>query len=71
MGIVQVLTELGGGLASMFVTVLETLSTIFFTIGEGGAITITSLGYIALISLVVTIVWRLFNFVRGLITARR
>lgn len=70
MGIVEVLTELGEGLASMFVTVLQTLAQIFFTVGEAGAITITPLGYIALISLVVTIVWRLFNFVRGLITSR-
>lgn len=70
MGIVEVLTELGEGLASMFVTVLQTLAQIFFVVGEGGTITITPLGYIALISLVVTIVWRLFNFVRGLITSR-
>lgn len=70
MGIVEVLTQLGEGLAQMFVSVLNTLATVFFTISETGAITITALGYIALIGLVVTIVWRLFNFVRGLITSR-
>lgn len=70
MSIVQTLTELGEGISSMFVSVLNQLATVFFTVGESGAITITALGYIALIGLVVGIVWRLFTFVRGLIRAR-
>lgn len=70
MGIVETLTELGSGISSMFVSVLNQLATVFFTVGESGSITITSLGYIALIGLVIGIVWRLFNFVRSLIRAR-
>lgn len=69
MGLVEVLTNLGGGLAQMFVSVITTLSTVFFTVSETG-IDITAIGYIALISLVLTIVWRLFNFIKGLIKAR-
>lgn len=69
MGIVDVLTSLGSGVAEMFVSVLETLSTVFFTVGDNG-ITITALGYIALIGLVLSIVWKLFNFVKGLISRR-
>lgn len=67
MTFVEVLTSLGSGIAQMFVSVLTTLSSVFFTVSEAGVIEITALGYIALISLVLAIVWRLFNFVRGLI----
>lgn len=69
MGIVEVLTSLGSGIATMFVDVLETLATVFFKVTESG-IEITALGYIALIGLVMSIVWKLFNFVKSLIARR-
>ena len=69
MGIVDVLTSLGTGIATMFVNVLEKLATVFFAVTESG-IEITALGYIALIGLVMSIVWKLFNFVKGLIGRR-
>ena len=69
MGIVDVLTSLGSGIATMFVNVLEKLATVFFAVTESG-IEITALGYIALIGLVMSIVWKLFNFVKGLIARR-
>lgn len=66
MGIVEVLTSLGQGIATMFVEVLQVLATVFFTISETG-FEMTPLGYLALIGLVLAIVWRLFSWVRGLI----
>lgn len=70
MGIVEVLSDLGAGIAGMFVEILQTLATIFFTISEAGAFTMTPLGYIALIGLVLAIVYRLFNYVRALLKNR-
>jgi hypothetical protein len=69
MTITAVLTDLGGGIAGLFVNILQTLSTIFFTISEG-AVNMTPLGYLALIGLVVGIVYKLFNWVVKLIRAR-
>lgn len=69
MSIIEVLTQLGEGVASLFVQIANTLATIFFTIGEGG-FQMTPLGYIALIGLVLTIVWRLFNYVKSLVRGR-
>lgn len=69
MTITQVLTDLGGGIAGLFVNILQTLSTIFFTISEG-VVNMTPLGYLALIGLVVGIVYKLFNWVVKLIRAR-
>lgn len=69
MGIVEVLTELAEAISGLFVKVFSQLTTIFFTITETG-FTLTPLGYIALIGLVLSIVYRLFNFVRGLIRTR-
>lgn len=69
MSIIEVLTQLGEGVASLFVQIANTLATIFFTIGETG-FQMTPLGYIALIGLVLTIVWRLFNYVKSLVRGR-
>lgn len=69
MGIVEVLTELAEGIGGLFVKIFSQLSAVFFTITETG-FTLTPLGYIALIGLVLSIVYRLFNFVRGLIRIR-
>lgn len=68
-GIVQVLSQLGEGIATMFVNVLQVLATVFFTISETG-FDVTPLGYLALIGLVIGIVWRLFTWVRGLVRGR-
>lgn len=70
MGIAEVLMDLGEGIGALFVSVLNKLATIFFTIGEGGAFSMTPLGYLALIGLVLTIVYRLFNYVRSIIRGR-
>lgn len=70
MGIVEVLSTLGTGVATMFTSVLAKLSTIFFEVTEAGAINVTALGYIALISLVLAVTWRLFNFIKSLIKGR-
>lgn len=69
MGIVEVLTDLGGGLASMFVQVFNTVATIFFTVEETG-VEVTPLGYIALIGLALSIVWGAFRLVKSLIARR-
>lgn len=69
MGIVDVLSTLGTGVATMFTSVLAKLATIFFVVSEG-AIEVTALGYIALISLVLAVTWRLFNFIKSLIKGR-
>lgn len=69
MSIVEVLTQLGEGIAGLFVEIANTLATIFFTISETG-FEMTPLGYIALIGLVLTIVWRLFNYVKSLVRGR-
>lgn len=71
MAIADVLTSLGEGIAKMMASVLNTLSTVFFTVGEGGAITITAVGYIALISLVLGIVYFLFRWITSLVKGRR
>lgn len=69
MGLVNVLSDLGTGIATMFTSVLQVLSQIFFTIdATSGDITVTPLGYLALIGLVIGIVYRLFTWVRGLIS---
>lgn len=70
MNIVNVLSELGTGIAKMFVDALNELTKIFFITGEGGAIVLQPLAYIALIGLVIGIVWKLFNFVKNLIKSR-
>lgn len=69
MSIVEVLTQLGQGVASLFVEIANTLATVFFKVGEAG-FEMTPLGYIALIGLVLTIVWRLFNYVKSLVRGR-
>lgn len=69
MSIVEVLTQLGEGIAGLFVEIASTLATIFFTVNETG-FNMTPLGYIALIGLVLTIVWRLFNYIRSLVRGR-
>jgi hypothetical protein len=66
----QVLTDLGGGIAGLFVSILQTLATIFFTISETGVVNMTPLGYLALIGLVIGIVYKLFNWVVRLIKGR-
>lgn len=70
MGIVDALTNLGTGIARLFTSVLQELATIFFTVSESGAITMTPLGYLALIGLVIGIVYFLFRWVAGLIKGR-
>lgn len=69
MGIVEVLTSLGQGIATMFVEILQVLATVFFKISETG-FEMTPLGYLALIGLVLAIVWRLFSWVRTLVRGR-
>lgn len=69
MGLVNVLSNLGTGIATMFTSVLQVLSQIFFTIdATSGDIAVTPLGYLSLIGLVIGIVYRLFTWVRGLIS---
>jgi hypothetical protein len=70
MDIVTALTNLGTGIAKLFTSVLQELATIFFTVSEAGAITMTPLGYLALIGLVVAIVYYLFRWISGLIRGR-
>lgn len=70
MSFASILTDLGGAIASMFASVAQTLSGIFFTVSESGAVTITGLGYIALIGLTLSIVWALFRFIAGLVRGR-
>lgn len=69
MGIVEVLTSLGQGIATMFVEILQVLATVFFKVSETG-FEMTPLGYLALIGLVLAIVWRLFSWVRSLVRGR-
>lgn len=71
MSITNTLTELGGAIADMFVSILNKLAAIFFTVGDAGAVTITAVGYIALISLVLTIVYFLFRWITSLVKGRR
>lgn len=71
MTITAILGDLGTAIAGMFTNIVTELAKIFFTVGEAGAITITGIGYLALISLVLGIVYFLFRWVSGLIKARR
>lgn len=66
MGIANVLSELGTGVAELFVNVANGLAGIFFTVGEAGAITVQPLGYISLLSLVLTIVYFVFRWIVSL-----
>ena len=65
-----VLSDIGGGIAGLFVSILQTLATIFFTISEAGVVTMTPLGYLALIGLVIGVVYKLFNWVVRLVKGR-
>lgn len=69
MGIVEVLTDLGGGIASMFVEVFNTIATIFFAVTDTG-VEVTPLGYIALIGLALGVVWGAFRLVKSLIARK-
>lgn len=74
MGIVAALTELASGIASVFVSVLTALSEVFITSveGTGGAVALalTPIGYVALIGLVITIIYFLFNWLTRLFKQR-
>ncbi len=69
MTLTAVFTDLGGGIAGLFVSIVNSLATIFFTVSEG-VVNVTPLGYLALIGLVVGICYKLFNWVTRLIKAR-
>lgn len=70
MTITQILSDLGTAIATMFTNIVSELAKIFFTVSEAGAVTITGIGYLALISLVLGIVYFLFRWVSGLIRGR-
>lgn len=70
MGFMDTVVEIGEGLGELIVTSATTVSKIFFVIGENGAFTIQPLGYIALIGLAGGVVWKAFNFVKGLVKSR-
>ena len=71
MSIVNALTEIGQGLANTITTIITSISGVFFTTGEQGAITLKPLGYIALIGLALSLVYFAINFVMRLVKARR
>lgn len=71
MTLTAVLTELGGAIADLFVSIVGKMSEIFFSVGSAGAISVTPIGYLALISLVLTIVYFVFRWVSGLIKGRK
>lgn len=71
MTLTAVLTELGGAIADLFVSIVGKMSEIFFSVGTSGAISVTPIGYLALISLVLTIVYFVFRWVSGLIKGRK
>lgn len=71
MTLTNILSDLGTAVASMFTKIVGELAKIFFTVGENGAVSITGVGYIALISLVLGIVYFLFRWVTALIKGRR
>ena len=71
MSIVTALTEIGQGVASALTSILTSVSGVFFKTGEGGAITLKPLGYIALIGLALSLVYFAINFVMRLVKARR
>ena len=70
MGLSNALGDLGTGIATLFTNILQVLAQIFFTVSEAGAITITPLGYLALIGLVLGIVYFLFRWITSLIRGR-
>lgn len=70
MSFMDTLVEIGEGLGQLVVTSATTISEIFFKIGENGAFTIQPLGYIALIGVAGGVVWKVFNFVKGLVKSR-
>ena len=71
MSIVNALTEIGQGLANTLSTIISSISGVFFSTGEQGAITLKPLGYIALIGLALSLVYFAINFVMRLVKARR
>lgn len=66
MNIGQVLSDFGGAIAGMFVDIVQALTSIFFSVGEAGAITIEPLGYISMFGLVITVVFFVFRWISGL-----
>lgn len=70
MGIGAVLADFGGAIAEMFVNIVQSLATIFFTVGEGGSITIEPLGYISMFGLVVTVAFFFFRWISSLFKVR-
>ncbi len=66
MNIGAVLADFGGAIAGMFVDIVQALTSIFFSVGEGGAISIEPLGYISMFGLVITVVFFVFRWISGL-----
>lgn len=70
MGFVEAIVDIGSGVGELVVTAFETMSQIFFNVSDAGAITVQPLGYLALIGLTLSIIWRVFNYVKSLVKAR-
>lgn len=70
MSLLNVLTELGEGISSLFVSIAQKIVTIFFSVTEGGALQVTPIGYIALIGLVLSVVYFVFRWVASLVRGR-
>ena len=70
MNITTILSDLGTAIATMFTNIVTELAKIFFTVGDAGGVNITGIGYLALISLVLGIVYFLFRWVSSLIRGR-
>lgn len=73
MSIIDVLKELAEAIAGAFVEVAQALGGIFFTATteNTAGFTVTPLGYVALIGLVMGIVVLVFNWVTRLVKAKR
>lgn len=73
MGLSEILSDLGAGIAGLFVEMANTLAQIFFTINTAEGVTtftITPLGYIALIGLVLSIAYFMFRWISSLFRQR-
>ena len=73
MSIADVLAELGQAIAEMFVAVAKSLGGIFFDYSatNTAGFTVTPLGYVALLSLTLGIIYFVFRWVTSLVKSKR
>ena len=64
------LTEIANAIGDMFVSLFQSVSGIFYTVGESGAGELTFIGYLALMVLFIGLALMIANWVRSLIARR-